>query len=222
MSNAADSRFLATMCASEPRLCFITNRLETPDSLPGRVERILAAGTPYVMLREKDLAPDQLTEMALKLAEMVGRCEARLIVNSGPAAARAAGAWGLQLPFEVFLKTGRGPELAGFNLGVSIHSLEEALEARRAGADYLLAGHIFATDCKLGQPGRGLDFLRDLRRRIDLPLWAVGGITPANIGEVLAAGADVACVRSSLTTTPDPAGLAGAYLSAIQAAALIS
>jgi len=72
------------------------------------------------------------------------------------------------------------------------------------GADYLLAGHIFATSCKQGLPGRGLDFLSAVCAATSLPVYA---ITPANIGQIKKTGAAGACLMSSLMTCPKPAVL---------------
>ena len=92
-------------------------------------------------------------------------------------------------------------------LGVSVHSLEEASCAADAGADYLVAGHIFATACKQGLPGRGCDWLQNLCSNVALPVYAIGGITPANIGQIHQAGAAGACLMSSLMTCDAPAAL---------------
>ena len=69
-------------------------------------------------------------------------------------------------------------------LGVSIHHADEAVRAADLGADYLLAGHIFATSCKQGLPGRGLDFLSAVCAATSLQVYAIGGITPTNIGQI--------------------------------------
>lgn len=90
-------------------------------------------------------------------------------------------------------------------IGASVHSLAEAAEAVELGADYLIAGHIFATSCKPDKPGRGIPFLREICRSVSVPVYAIGGITPENIAEVRAAGAAGACVRSGLMRCADPA-----------------
>ena len=92
-------------------------------------------------------------------------------------------------------------------LGVSIHHADEAVRAADLGADYLLAGHIFATNCKQGLPGRGLDFLSAVCAATALPVYAIGGITPANIEQIKKTGAAGAGLMSSLMTCPKPAVL---------------
>jgi thiamine-phosphate pyrophosphorylase len=71
-------------------------------------------------------------------------------------------------------------------------------EAQRLGCSYLVAGNIYETDCKQGLPGRGLDFLQAACQASALPVYAIGGITPARLAAVLAAGAAGACVMSGL------------------------
>ena len=87
-------------------------------------------------------------------------------------------------------------------LGCSVHSVQEAREAETLGADYLIAGHIYATDCKKGLPPRGLDFLEEICRSVSLPVYAIGGIRPdqEQIEKTLAAGARGLCVMSGAMT----------------------
>ena len=61
-------------------------------------------------------------------------------------------------------------------IGISVHSVEEAKEAERLGASYLAAGHIYATDCKKGLPPRGLDFLEEVCKEVNIPVYGIGGI----------------------------------------------
>ena len=66
-------------------------------------------------------------------------------------------------------------------IGASCHSVEEAREAVELGCNYIIAGHIFATDCKKGLPGRGLDFLKEVCASVSVPVYAIGGINSENI-----------------------------------------
>ena len=80
------------------------------------------------------------------------------------------------------------------------------------GASYLIAGHIFATDCKRGLPGRGLPFLREVCAAADKPVFAIGGITPGNIADVRNTGAQGVCVMSGLMRCENAAD----YISALK------
>lgn|GEM_PF-207077 len=186
-------------------LCLITNRRLCPEPLSVRTEKILAAGAAFVMLREKDLPEEQLRPLAEELAEVAQRHHRRLIINSSLETALAVRAWGLQLPLDLFLKLRSDSRLADFNVGVSIHNLEEAMCAWKYGAHRIVAGNIFKTDCKPGRQGRGLWFIGALKQRLKLPIWAVGGLRPDNIGSLVEAGIPVVCLMSYLLQSPDPA-----------------
>jgi thiamine-phosphate pyrophosphorylase len=82
-------------------------------------------------------------------------------------------------------------------LGVSIHSVEEAISAYQAGATYLTAGHIFTTDCKKDLPPRGLDFLHTVCTAVPIPVYAIGGIDENNTITCIQEGAAGVCMMSS-------------------------
>ena len=81
-------------------------------------------------------------------------------------------------------------------IGASAHSAEEAEEAARLGADYITVSHIFPTLCKPGLAPRGLQLIRDARRAVDIPIYALGGVHPENIAQCIEAGADGICMMS--------------------------
>ena len=83
-------------------------------------------------------------------------------------------------------------------IGVSIHSLDEAKEAESLGATYVVAGHIFKTDCKKGLEPRGLNFIKELSSILTIPIFAIGGINKENSNLVLNSGAFGVCMMSSL------------------------
>lgn len=66
-------------------------------------------------------------------------------------------------------------------IGTSIHCVEDAVFAESHGADYITAGHIFTTDCKKGLPGRGVDWLKSICNAVSIPVYAIGGISDANV-----------------------------------------
>ncbi|WP_026580754.1 thiamine phosphate synthase [Bacillus sp. J33] len=90
-------------------------------------------------------------------------------------------------------------------IGCSVHSPEEAKVAAIQGADYILFGHIFETDSKKGIPPRGIEALEAVKKEIDVPVLAIGGIKPENVPEVLGAGADGIAVMSGILQAKDPA-----------------
>ncbi|MBP3700615.1 MAG: thiamine phosphate synthase, partial [Lachnospiraceae bacterium] len=78
-------------------------------------------------------------------------------------------------------------------------------ETEGMGCTYIIAGHIFDTDCKKGSPGRGLDFLRQVTRAVSIPVYAIGGIAPENISLIRTSGAAGACVMRGAMVCEDPA-----------------
>ena len=81
-----------------------------------------------------------------------------------------------------------------------MHTASEAKEAQELGADYLIAGHIFSTDCKKGVPARGLTFLKEVCDSVTVPVFAIGGITKDRIEDVLSTGAKGICIMSEAMT----------------------
>jgi len=85
-------------------------------------------------------------------------------------------------------------------VGVSIHSVSEAIEAINLGATYITAGHIFSTDCKKDIPPRGLNFLSSVCSSVNIPVYAIGGISLENAEKAINASADGICIMSGLMT----------------------
>lgn len=83
-------------------------------------------------------------------------------------------------------------------IGVSIHSLDEGKEVEILGATYIVAGHIFETDCKKGLKPRGLNFIEELSSTLIIPIFAIGGINQENSNLVIDSGAFGVCMMSSL------------------------
>ena len=89
-------------------------------------------------------------------------------------------------------------------IGLTIHNVEEAKEAQELGADYLGISPIFETETKQDAgPAAGLKLIEDVKKAVNLPLVAIGGINLENINEVIKAGADSAAVISAIVTTDD-------------------
>jgi thiamine-phosphate pyrophosphorylase len=100
------------------------------------------------------------------------------------------------------LPVGEARRLAGegIAIGVSTHSVEQARKACREGADYIGIGPIFPTSTKVVGPALGIDGFRAILREANVPAFAVGGITPANIEDLATAGARRAAVSSAILT----------------------
>jgi thiamine-phosphate pyrophosphorylase len=101
-------------------------------------------------------------------------------------------------------------------LGVSASTVEEALAAEAAGADYLGVGCIYPTSSKNDVELVGADRVRQIKRAVKIPVAAIGGINESNIHEVIEAGADSACVISAVLDKPDIAGAARKLIESIE------
>jgi thiamine-phosphate diphosphorylase len=90
-------------------------------------------------------------------------------------------------------------------IGASVHSLDDAVSAEKAGADYLIVGTMFATRTHPGKEPEGLELMRLIRGDTTRPLIGIGGITTENAPSVMAAGADGVAVISEILGAADPA-----------------
>jgi len=142
-----------------------------------------------------------------------------VLVNGNWEAALACGARHVHLP-EQSLPVGVVRWRMGGKglIGKSVHSVESALKAQADGADYLVAGTIFASRSHPDIAPAGLDFLRAVCAAVTVPVVAIGGVTPGNTGDCLAAGASGVAVLSPLMQADNPRGTAAEYWAAIQAA----
>lgn len=174
------------------RLCYITDRhaLEPLPLLP-RVLDAIRAGVDLVQVREKDLATRPLLALVRAAVEAATARPTHVIVNDRLDVALAGGAAGVHLGTESMpARVVREHVPPGFLVGVSCHSLRDALAAEADGADYIVLGPVFATPSKLRYgPPLGLERLREAAARVKIPVLALGGITVAHVPDCLAAGA---------------------------------
>lgn len=177
------------------KITCVTCRSLCPRPLDRQVERISAAGVKRLILREKDLPQEEYIRLAEKVLEQCRRFGVECILHSFPEAATALGVRKLHVPMNMLTeKLCREFEV----IGTSVHSAPEAVRAEKLGASYITAGHIFATDCKKGVPPRGLDFLKEVCGSVNIPVYAIGGITESNMSSALDAGAYGVCVMSGM------------------------
>ena len=185
--------------------------------LDGVLEGAIAAGCRMVQLREKEWPSGRLLPLAERLR---GRCRAAgvtFIVNDRVDLAVAVEADGVHLGQDDLPPRVARPLLRpGMLLGVSTHSAEQARAAQAARADYVAVGSIFSTATKAGFELVGPGLLRELRPEMRVPLIAIGGITAANVGEAIRAGADGVAVISAVCGAPDPEAASRRLLDAIR------
>lgn len=172
-----------------------------------------------VQLREKEWPVSQLLPLAQELRQRARKAGVTFVVNDRLDVALAVEADGVHVGQDDLPAPVARPLLrSGMLLGVSSHSVAQARQAQADGADYVAVGSIYPTATKPGFQLVGLELLRQVRPLIHVPLVAIGGITPGNVGEVIRAGADGVAVISALCAAPDPAQAARQFLERIRAA----
>lgn len=170
------------------------------------VEAALRGGVSCVQLREKSLPTGAFVELARAIKSILEPGGVPLIINDRIDVALAAGADGVHLgQSDLSCLDARKLLGPGAIIGLSVESMDQALDAEVRDADYLGVSPIFATPTKPDiRTAWGLDGLRRLRSRSSHVLIAIGGINPSNAAQVLEAGADGLAVVSAICSAPDP------------------
>lgn len=188
----------------------VTNRVICKGDFFERLEEIVCVKPDAVILREKSLSTTEYQLLAERCKKICDKYGVDLIANTFISPAREAGIKKIQLPMAEFLR--RQDELKDFEeIGVSVHSLDEAILAEKLGATFLIAGHIYMTPSKPDMPSRGIEFIENICERVSIPVMAIGGITPARVPEVEKAGAKGVCVMTPLMTCENPRRLTLEY-----------
>ena len=189
-----------------PCLCLVTdNGVCPPDELPARVAAAVAGGVDLVQLRDKEQPGGLMLAQVVRLRS-VTRGRALLLVNERADVARAGGADGVQLG-EAAMPTGLVRPIMGNAalIGRSVHSLAGAAAAAEAGADFLLVGTMFATRSHPGAEPSGPGLLERIAAAgVNRPLLGIGGVTPDNVGQLIAAGACGAAAITGILASDDP------------------
>lgn len=146
--------------------------------------RAIVAGVEMIQIREKDLPARELLELVCRIRDLAAGTPTRILVNDRLDIALAAEIDGVHLPANG-LPPARVRPLVKV-LGVSTHSVQEAIDAERAHSDFIVFGPIFDTP---GKTAVGVKALSEITSRVKIPVLAIGGITRENTAEALAAGA---------------------------------
>ena len=187
------------------------------DRDPGDVTRaMIEGGVDMIQVRAKEMTPAQRIELGMTVLGIASRFNVPVIINDDVAAAAEINADGVHLGQEDWSRLGgseqRVHSLANMRIvGLSTHSLEQALAAERDGADYIGVGPIFPTATKPGAKPVGLDLIRQIVERVATPFFAIGGITLDNLDQLLDAGTKRVAVVSAILNAPDVRKAAAAF-----------
>lgn len=145
----------------------------------------------YIILREKDLSEQEYYSLAKKAIDI----NPKIILHTYIDVAIKLNYKKIHLPYQSFIDN--IDKLNNFDIvGVSTHSLEEALQCQKLNADYITFSHIFDTDCKKGLEPKGLDALKQVCSSVSIPVYALGGINNDNAKLCVNYGAKGVCYMS--------------------------
>lgn len=186
-------------------LYFITDRKLSKKTVLDDVKAAVKAGVKIVQYREKELSTKDMIKEAL---EIKGVCKDIIfLINDRIDVALGVDADGVHLglddvPYDIARNI-----LGDKIIGVTVHNVEEALEAEKMRADYIGVSPIFHTDTKkdAGKPA-GLKLIEDVKEAVNIPFVAIGGINLDNINGVVKAGAKSAAVISAIVCKDDVEG----------------
>lgn len=202
------------------RMIAVTNRhlfddaKEPETAFLSQLARLAGLSLKAVVLREKDLDEESYTLLAARIlrlgtdespvicqdpAETAEYFRKHLIIHQYPETALKLGIPRIHLPLFMLTELhDRKPEVMKefAAVGTSVHSVEDAKEAVRCGADWLFAGNVWETTCKPGLSGRGLQYLREVAESVSIPVYGIGGISEERMPEVLKTGAAGGCMMS--------------------------
>ncbi len=191
--------------------------IRAPDFLD-QVQAVLLAGVPLIQYRDKINDRDARARIAEQLRRLTQKHRSLLIINDDVELARAVDADGVHLGKE---DCGIGEARARLGadkvIGASCNNdYGNAVEAVANGASYIAFGSFFASPTKPSAPRADLDLITRAKQELDVPVCAIGGITPENVMPLLDAGADMIAVISSLFATPSPARSVQEYQALLQ------
>ena len=203
------------MIENKIKLNIISNRkLCENKNLEKQIEKIFSAYQRKIILenfeiialtlREKDLYKNEYLKLVEKIYPICQKYRIDLILhqNYDLNLDEKYNIGGIHLSYDSFKSLNKnireGLIKKYKKIGVSIHSIDEAKEVEMLGATYIVAGHIFETDCKKDLEPRGLKFIQELSSTLTIPIFVIGGINQENSNLVINSGAFGVCMMSSL------------------------
>ena len=200
------------------RLLVVTDRHQTKGRpLVPLLQQVLTAGTSAIQLRERDLSARELVTLAREVQAVTASSKSQLLINDRVDVALALEGVGVHLrsnslPLSVARQMLGSQRL----LGISVHAVEEAMQAEAAGADYIVLGPIYETPSKqtFGPP-LGIHTLEKACTLVRIPIIGIGGVTAARAREMRHAGAFGAAVITAILGADDVESATRALLDAV-------
>ncbi|MBQ9867335.1 MAG: thiamine phosphate synthase [Lachnospiraceae bacterium] len=173
-------------------------------SLIEQVESALKGGVSCVQLREKQLDKEAFLKEAVEMAALCRQYKVPFIINDDVDIALRCGADGVHVGQDD-MSVDKVRSIAGDDLiiGVSAHSVEEALTAVRGGADYLGVGAVFQTSTKTNVTAMSYEVLKSICTAVDIPVVAIGGINKDNMTKLAGTGISGVALVSAVFAADD-------------------
>ncbi len=180
------------------------------------VQAALSGGVRLIQLREKEMPVRDYVALARRVRDLTAERGALLIINDRVDVALAVGADGVHLGQDDFPVPAARLIGADLIIGVSTHSVAEAVRAQAEGASYINIGPLFPTGTKRWEGAYlGVEGLREIAAHVRVPFSVMGGIKRGHIPELLAAGARTVALVTAVTAAPDPEAAARELLAQI-------
>ena len=170
-----------------------------------QVEESLKGGVTLVQLREKHLSFQELLEEAKEMKELCHKYGVPLLINDNVEICIESGADGVHVG-QKDMKAGAVREKLGKDkiIGVSARTVEQAMAAQNAGADYLGVGAVFSTSTKEDAKPLDHEILKAITKAVDIPVVAIGGISSENVSQLKGTGIDGVAVVSAIYGKENP------------------
>lgn len=185
----------------------VTDRswLKTDESLLDVCEKVLASGATFLQLREKDFNQADFAKKAEQLGRLCAKHRVPFVINDSVEIALQCNADGVHVGQSDIkgrnIRSMIGPDKI---LGISAGTVDEAIAAEKAGADYIGVGAVFGTSTKKDARNLTVEKLREIRSAVTIPVVAIGGINAENVVQLSGSGVDGVAVISAVFAAKDP------------------
>ena len=180
------------VCVTQSMLC--------GDNFLNQIGKICRGGIDRIILREKHLSESEYFRLAYEVKNICLEYNTALTIHKFYDTALKLDVKSFHCSYADFTENQYNSE----NIGVSVHSVSEAIKSENIGAKYITAGHVFETQCKAGLAPRGTDFISEICKKVKIPVYAIGGINSSNVKFLKNTGISGICVMSSLMKAENP------------------
>jgi thiamine-phosphate pyrophosphorylase len=190
----------------DARICVLIDARDDVRTFARRVAQLIESGADLIQLRDKHQEARNLVLYGKRLSELTKGTATRWIMNDRADLAMAADADGVHVG-QTDLAVGDVRRIVGAAkiIGVSTHNIQQARQAVLDGANYLGVGPVFFSKTKSFDSIAGLDFVRQVSSEIQLPAFAIGGVTLSNVAEIVQHGLHRVAITEFVRTAADPA-----------------